>query len=114
MSNDLILQAKRNRSVKIVIGKFTFFARRPTAAEALRLGRSDPTPDQIAREFVDGWDGVLEDDIIGNGNSDPAKFDQALWHDWCDDRPDFWLPISSQILDAYKAHSEKLSAELKN
>lgn len=112
--SDIIADAERSRSLKVSVGKFTFYARRLTASEAFHLARADPTPDQIAREFVQGWDHVHEDDILFNGCSDPVQFDEALWHDWCNDRPDFWKPISSQVMSSYSAYLEKLGIQLKN
>jgi hypothetical protein len=114
MSRELIAKLKKAREVKVTIGKFTFTARRPTDVEAIALHRGDGAFSTIAQDFVIGWDGVTEDDIIGGGGSDPFPFAPELWREWCADRPDLWGPISNACLDAYREHAEKLTSIEKN
>jgi hypothetical protein len=108
MSNALITRLQKQRELKVVVGKFTFTARRPTDVEMIEIGRSGVEWHGMAERFVTGWEGVSEDDIIGGGGSDKPAFTLALWAEWCADRPDFWEPIASALLDAYKAHAAHL------
>ena len=96
------------------MNKHTFISRRPTDVEALQLHRSEAEFHEIARDFVTGWDNVTENDIVGGGGSDAVAFDKELWNEWCNDRPDFWRPIASAVLDAYTLHSKRLQDAEKN
>lgn len=106
--NDLQKQLRRNREIAVKVGKFTFTARRPTDVEALELNRRDAALAEVASEFVIDWNGVVEDDIVGGGGTTAVTFDAELWKDWCADRPDFWGPISSAVLDSYTQHRKRM------
>lgn len=108
MSNALITRLKKQRELKVVVGKFTFTARRPTDVEMIEIGRGGANWHALAERFVSGWDNVTEDDVVGGGGSDKPAFSAELWAEWCADRPDFWQPIANALLDAYKAHAEQL------
>jgi hypothetical protein len=114
MSKDLVEKIRKQRELKVVAGKFTFTARRPTDVEAIALGRADSAFSKIAEQFVVGWDGVTEDDLIQSGASNPIPFDAVLWAEWCADRPDLWGTISTAVLDAYRLHAKRLEDGTKN
>jgi len=114
MSQILIDQLRKQRELKIPVGKFKFFARRPTDVEAKSLRDDRADNSDMAMRFVTGWEIVTEDDIVGGGGTTPVPFDAALWREWCADRPDFWSPIAMEILKAYKAHAEHIESIAKN
>lgn len=105
--NRLRAQIRKNRELKVTVGKFVFLCRRPTDVEALEIHQQGGGFALIAHRFVDGWENVVEDDIVGGATMTPIEFDRDVWQEWCADRPDFWAPIAEGVLGAYTAHSEK-------
>lgn len=114
MTIDLIRRIRKQRELKVTVGKFTFIARRPTDVEAVDLHRSGVSFADIAEKFVSGWEGITEDDVIGGGGSDVVEFSAELWREWCHDRPDFWEPIAAAVLQSYQLHAARLESEAKN
>lgn len=114
MTIDLIRRIRKQRELKVTVGKFVFIARRPTDVEAVELHRSSVTFADIAEKFVSGWENITEDDVLGGGGSDSVEFDADLWREWCHDRPDFWEPIASAVLESYRLHASRLETEAKN
>lgn len=114
MSQLLVDRLRKNRELKVTVGKFRFTCRRPTDVEALEIHRADAQFSTVAVRFVIGWENVLEDDIVGGGVMTAVPFDVALWAEWCAERPDFWTPISMAVLDAYKLNRERLLDAAKN
>lgn len=114
MSKELVARIRRNREITVAVGKFRFTAMRPTDVEMVGLHRGDAAFSEIAQKFVTGWSGVTEDDVVGGGTADEIPFNADLWTEWCADRPDFWALISNAVLDAYRAHAEKLAGAEKN
>ncbi len=112
--SDIARRLRKAREFTVKIGKFTFTVRRPTDVEALVIDREGATFDQIAAKFVVGWDGVVEDDVVGGGGQTPLQFDRDDWEDWVVDRTDFWAPIASALLDRYLQHRSKAEAVVKN
>lgn len=115
MSQNILAQLRKAREVKVKIGALTFICKRPTDEEALRLNRDGADYCQISKEFVQGWEGVTEDHVLGGGGgTDPVAFDSVVWREWCVDRPDFWKPIGEAILESYTLHYTKLQEAEKN
>jgi len=114
MSRELIAKIRQQRELKVTVGKFTFTGHRPTDVEAIALGQADSAFSDIAERFVIGWDGVTEDDIVHGGSMVPVPFDALLWAEWCADRPDFWGPISTAVLDSYRQHAKTTEDAAKN
>lgn len=115
MSTDLIVRMRKNRELKETIGKFTFTLLRPTDHDVFRLFRDgDPSNARLALEFVAGWEGVIEDDLVGGGGTDPVPFSADLWRTWCDDRMDFWEPIATRVTKAVVERREALEQAGKN
>lgn len=108
--NDLINRIRENRKLKVSVDRFTFICRRPTDVEATQLYRDGASHAQIATDYVIGWSGVTEDDVVGGGGSDAIEFDRDLWAEWCADRTAFWKPISDAVLAAYAQHVKDLKA----
>jgi hypothetical protein len=114
MSNELLAKIKAQRQFKIKVGKFTFMARRPTDVEIVKITRDGAEWFEIATSFVNGWEAVTENDVVGGGGSDAVRFDERVWREWCADRPDFWQPIGTAVLKAYETHSERTAELEKN
>lgn len=133
MNQDLVNSIRKNRELKVEVGlpggkTFTVLCRRPTDVEADRLASLRTDDSEIARDFVIGWNGILEDDIVQNGSTDPVEFDRAVWAEWCADLgpvyqklPDgsklkqakvvytgVWEPIASACINAWKARGDAL------
>ena len=76
----------------------------------IQVGYLTRQPYEYSHHVKIGMDmGVSEDDIIGGGGSDKPEFSAALWAEWCADRPDFWEPIATALLEAYKNHARSLA-----
>lgn len=112
MSADLLKQLRRNRELRVEVGKFTFICSRPTAYEFAGLQSSATSGNQkvaeVAMKFVTGWEGVVEDDIVGGGGQVAVPFDADLWRDWCAERSDFWGPIFDLLYTEYMKRQKQL------
>ena len=107
---------RKAREIKAEIDGHTFFARRPTDAEASQLFQDGLHGNRVhvSRVFVVGWEGVTEADVVPSGGSSPVPFDKAVWREWCDDSPDFWEPIYTAVMEAYELHCNKRKDAAKN
>ena len=114
MSRALVEKIKKQRELTVKVGAFTFTARRPTDVEAIALHRSDGAYSDIAADYVIGWSGVTELDVVRGGSSETLTWDRDLWREWCADRPDFWGPIASAVLDSYREHATRQEEVAKN
>lgn len=125
MAEDIAAKLRKNRELKITVGKFTFTARRPTDMETLPIFRDfkeagDDKSKQleiagaVARDYVIGWEGMTEEDLIGGGGADPVPFSAETWREWSVDHRDMWQAITVAIFDAYQQHRERLVDTTKN
>ena len=89
--------------------KFTI--RRPTDEEAMQFGKSGLL--EIVKKFVIGWE-LVELDLIPGGGPEKVPFDPELFAEWVSDQPEVWEPLGTAILNAYKAHTDKRDAAVKN
>lgn len=113
MSQSLIAKIRAARQSVVEIGQYGFTIRRPTDLQIAQFnGQLDQT--EILRRFVVDWVGVHENDLYAGGTSDPAPFDAELFVEWIADQPDYWDPITTAIIAAYKAHAEARDAHAKN
>ena len=109
----LLQKMLRAREKRVIIGRHTFIVRRPTPLEHeenLRKGN-------IARgilDFVVGWDGVTEADLVKGGDPHPVLFDAEVCAEWLSDRPDLFEPIARNVVDSFGEHVATLEASLKN
>lgn len=114
MSQELVARIRKNRELKVKVGEFNFTARRPTDVEARALAARMAPDSEIAQDYVTDWGTVTEDNIVGGGGSEPVKFDPMLWREWCADRPDFWTPIASAVLESWREHAGAVKEAEKN
>lgn len=114
ITQELVARMRRQREVRIPVGKFTFIARRPTDVEALELHAKESTLAEMARRFVTGWENVVEDDVAGGGGTTVVAFAPQIWDEWCADRPDLWGPIANRVLEVYELHAKEVQAAAGN
>jgi hypothetical protein len=112
MSKYITEQLIKSREVRVNIGKFTFICLRPTHAYVANT-RSNMDDIKIAEDGVIGWEGVTEDDILKNKNTDTVPFDKELWIEWLKDSPDFWTAIATRLVQEYIERCNKVTSELK-
>ena len=113
-TNILLARLLKSRQSKLKVGEYTFIVRRPTAYEAALLFQNDPTQYDVARDYVDDWDGVKDKDLIPSGGNDPAEFHKTLWAEWLSDNPDLWGPIFDCVVNSYQAYKGKVEDEGKD
>jgi len=103
----LLTRLRKSRQSTVKIGEYTFTVRRPTAFEAANLFQNNPTQFEIARDFVDNWDGVKDKDLVPSGGSDAVEFDRVLWGEWLADMVEFWEPIFDHVVESFTAYKER-------
>ena len=108
-TNILLTRLRKSRQSTLKIGEYTFTVRRPTAYEAAVMFQSDPTPYDVACEYVDDWAGVKDRDLVPSGGSDAADFDKTLFAEWLADKPDLWDQIFNHVITSYTGYNEKVS-----
>ena len=107
----LIDKIRKARETGVEAGGRKFTIRRPTDEEAMTFGKSGLL--EIVKKFVIGWE-LTELDLIPGGGPDKVTFDAALFAEWVADQPEVWEPLGTAILEAYKAHTDKRDASVKN
>ncbi len=101
------------RKIEITVGKAKFFATRATLEQAMmynnRMGEISDA--DICRKHVTGWDNVTEADVIPGGSDKKIDFDFDTFSEVIGEMPEWWGPISREIVaDAI----DKLSAKASN
>lgn len=114
MSKVLLQQLRKQREVKVQLtDKLSVTAQRPTDLQMTQL-RIDGKFGDLGQKYVIGWEGFLENDIVGGGGTDRVAFDQELWADWYADHPEFWEKIAMAVVDSYNAHAKVTEEAAKN
>lgn len=114
MTSKAVEQLRNNRKLTVEVGKWKFTCSRPTAEQMLKYYNEATSFSGIVRDHVNGWENVIEDDVLGGGGQSVLQFDVELWAEWCSDRPDFWNAIGPKLVDAYKLHKAKIEDAGKN
>lgn len=105
---------RASRRMTIEYGKIKFYGRRPSVEEFAQLHRDSIHDAEIAKRFVDGWEGVKEKDLIAGGTTEPVSFDKELFSEFIADNPEAWKVIASAMIDAINARiAEKETSEKK-
>ena len=107
----LLDKIRKARETSVPIDGRNWTIRRPTDEEASQFGKSGLL--DIVKRFVIGWE-LTELDLIPGGDGASVKFDPELFAEWVADQPQVWEPLGTAILEAYKAHTDKRDAALKN
>jgi hypothetical protein len=114
MSKLLLQQLRKQRELKIPLDdRLSVTGRRPTDLQMTELQRDGRFGD-LGQKYVIGWDGFIEDDLVGGGGTDVVAFDADLWADFYADHPEHWEKIALAILDAYQAHAKATEDAVKN
>lgn len=105
----LIEKIRAERVVSIKVGdRMVFAARRPTEVEMLALRDQREFGVDKAIDFLVGWDGVQELDVITGGAGHEIEFNADLAREWLNDRLDILLILAPQIIDAYTERAKRL------
>lgn len=103
MSKQLIERLRKGREIRIEVGTHVYLALRPTDLEMMGLMAIEGEAKiRRALDFVHGWEGVVEHDIVGGGCMDRVAFDPDLWRAYSADRSDIWRPIADKIFVEYE------------
>lgn len=114
MSKVLLQQLRKQRELKVQLtDKLSVTARRPTDLQMNELRESGKFGD-LGKKWVIGWDGFLENDIVGGGGTDKVVFDPDLWSEWYEDHPEHWEKIAIAVIDSYNAHAKTTEEAAKN
>ena len=105
---------RKAREFSREIGGFNLVLRRPTDEEAATVFRDQVSPIHVAKQFVVGWDGVTEAQLVRSGGEDRVPFDAELWAEVVVDRPDLWEPITLAITEAWSNHNDGREQRAKN
>jgi hypothetical protein len=104
-------QLLKSRESVVEVGRIKFTITRPTEMALVRMRSGTDGQVEInlksIKEYVTGWEGVLESDLIPNGASDVVPFDRDLFKHWIEDQPKYWEPLIVGIgksVDAYEKH----------
>jgi hypothetical protein len=102
-----------SRQTWVEVGTHKFLVRRPSELQLLKMQRttSEEFTETLLRESVVGWDGVLEEDLVTSGASDPVPFDREVFMTWVEDRPDVWQPVIESILKGIESARAKADPE---
>lgn len=109
----LIDKIRKARETGVEADGRKFTIRRPTDEEAAAISANGDGLLAIVKRFVTGW-ALVELDLIPGGGPEKVPFDSALFAEWVADQPEVWTPLGTSILEAYKAHTDKRDAAVKN
>lgn len=105
---------RKAREVKVDAGGYTFLVRRPTDIEMVALRPRILANDVGAMlDFVIGWEGVRELDLLPGGDPHPLPFDAEACAEWLADRPDLIDAVTKAVVEAYQAHVDALASAKK-
>lgn len=112
MAVDLVaqLRARRESWVDVAPGKRVRI-RRPREAEMQRFVRDGRIVCDIehVRDFVVGWEGITEADLLGSaGAGSPAIFSAEVWDEVVTDRLSWIKPVAKALLQAIADHKLSL------
>lgn len=114
MSRELVARLRKARELTVEIGKFKFLILRPTDAEAAEFQQLGFNDYEVTCRQMHGWANVTENDVVGGGGSDAVTFTPELCRAWLADKMEWWTPIATRALAAWKEHRDQLDAAAKN
>lgn len=110
----LLERIRKGRESAVPIGKHKATIIRPTVEQMLALKDAGYSHLDLAKDYVVGWTGVTEADIISGGGSEPLEFDADVWREWLADHPEWWSPIGMAVVESFNAYSEYREDAAKN
>mgnify|MGYP001358389386 CR=1 FL=1 len=103
---------RKARESIVPVGGFSFTILRPTDLDMMEFSK-DRNPAGLI-QFVVGWEGIKEMDLIPGGDGHPVPFDAEACAEWLADRSDLFIPLVNSITDAYQARQQALEEARKN
>lgn len=111
----LIEKMRRARESSIDVDGIKLTIRRPTDMDALELSYHSTREAVLGVcQFVVGWSGVKELDLIPGGTGENVPFDAELFVEWIQDKPECWEPLIKAVRDSYQSYRQKVQDSLKN
>lgn len=107
----LIDKIKKARESNVVINGVTFTILRPTDYEAITMLERVSSKDLIA-QFVIGWKGINELDMLAGGSPDPVLFSTEVFIAWAEDNIEVWPELVDAITEAYRAYRARKDESL--
>lgn len=104
---------RKAREFKREVDGLMLVMRRPNEAEYARLERQGATRFQVAEQFVIGWEGVTEADLLPSGGSDALTFDRDAWSELLGARHELW-DAGKIIQDEFWKHQDSREERAKN
>ena len=110
---------RRQREVRLPVGRFVFIVRRPTQLQmdeirGTLVGGSNRAKARALFPFVVGWEGVTEGDLVNGAPAHPVPFDADACAEWLEDAPDVLPAVLNGIAQAFTDHQAKLESATKN
>lgn len=87
------------RKIDIKVGDITFHGTRATPEQFSRYATNASTDAEVCRLHIDGWTGVKESDLIDGGSDEVIKFSRDDFSEAISEKPDWYKPIVSKILE---------------
>ena len=87
------------RKIEIKVGDITFYGTRATPEQFSRYATQASTDAEVCRVHIDGWSGVKESDLIDGGSDEVIKFSREDFSEAIGEKPDWYKPIVSKILE---------------
>lgn len=111
----LLEQLQRQRTVRVEIGTRVLLAQRPDDLQMHLINRADGE-ERLRRLFgcFYGWEGFIEDDILGNKHDTPIDFDAKVFERWALDHSEHWEPMADGLTKAWAEHAAKKEQAAKN
>jgi hypothetical protein len=116
-ARQLVGQLTKAREKTVPAGRHKFSIRRPTELDLLkrRDGDNVVVSIEMVRDYVVGWEGVRESDIVGAGGSDEiVPFSSELCRAWLEDRADLWPALLGEMQKLIVEHDKALQDASKN
>jgi len=106
---------RKARESRVKVGAVTLTIRRPTDMDALDLSFSSTREAIVGvSRFVVDWSGMNEIDLVPGGTSEPVPFDDEIFVEWIQDKPQYWEDLIKGVRDSYHNYRKKLETETKN
>ena len=111
--DSLVERLKKARQRDVNVNGFAFIIARPTDLQINEL--EDYRQSTILENFVVGWVGVKESDLVDGGLDELVAFSSELFMEWVADKPEFWSELTGAISQDYNDRKAALeSAEKKH
>tara|TARA_R110000772_G_scaffold23646_2_gene63139 strand:+ start:88 stop:426 length:339 start_codon:yes stop_codon:yes gene_type:complete len=105
---------RESRRIEIPVKEMKFFSSRPSVEEYGAMYLKGTTNAEVARRYVDGWEGVRECDLFPGGSKNEVKFDKELWREAIGDLMEIYNPIAEALIAATQKQIEAKAKNKKN